>query len=186
MNKKVSLVRLFLIFAKIGAVTLGGGYVILPIIINEFCEKHKLIKEEKVLDYFALSQSLPGIIAANISMFIGYHLRGALGTLVAMFGVIFIPMISIIVLATFLHTLVNNSYVQKAFLGIGVAIIALITLTAREILQKSKRDWYFYLIIILALICLIGLKFSPIQTILACVIIGLVIKTATKFSKDNT
>ena len=83
--KKISLTKLFIIFVKIGAILLGGGYVILPILINEFVEKRKLISHDDLIDYFALSQSLPGIIAANISMFIGYKLRGIIGLLIAMY-----------------------------------------------------------------------------------------------------
>ena len=72
--KKISLIKLFLIFVKIGAILLGGGYVILPILRNEFIERRSLINDDDLMDYFALSQTLPGIIAANISMFIGYFL----------------------------------------------------------------------------------------------------------------
>ena len=68
---KISLLKLYLIFLKIGAILLGGGYVILPILMNEFVEKRNLVSKDELVDYFALSQSLPGIIAANISMFVG-------------------------------------------------------------------------------------------------------------------
>ena len=67
------LLKLFLIFVKIGAILLGGGYVILPILQNEFTDKHKIISQNDLVEYFALAQSLPGIVAANISMFIGYR-----------------------------------------------------------------------------------------------------------------
>ena len=87
----MSLFSLFLVFVKIGAILLGGGYVILPIMTSEFVDKRKLVSHDDIIDYFALAQSLPGIIAANMSMFIGYKLRGKLGTIVAMIGVTFIP-----------------------------------------------------------------------------------------------
>lgn len=73
--KKMSLFKLFLIFVKIGAILLGGGYVILPIMTSEFVDKRNLVSHDDLINYFALAQSLPGIIAANISMFIGYKLR---------------------------------------------------------------------------------------------------------------
>ncbi len=85
----MSLFKLFLIFVKIGAILLGGGYVILPIMTSEFVEKKNLITHDDMIDYFALSQSLPGIIAANISMFIGYKLRGKWGAITAMIGITF-------------------------------------------------------------------------------------------------
>ena len=136
----MSLFKLFLIFVKIGAILLGGGYVILPIMTNEFVEKRNLVTHDDMIDYFALSQSLPGIIAANISMFIGYKLRGKWGALAAMIGVTFVPFWCIVLLASVLGTLVNNSYVQGALWGVGVAVIALIMLTVRERWQNPKRN----------------------------------------------
>ena len=67
-TKHISLFKLFLLFTKVGAILLGGGYIILPILMNEFVEKRNLIKHDDLIDYFALSQSLPGIIAANVDI----------------------------------------------------------------------------------------------------------------------
>ena len=136
----MSLLKLFLIFVKIGAILLGGGYVILPIMLNEFSEKRNLVTSEDIIDYFALSQSLPGIIAANMSMFIGYKLRGKSGAMAAMIGVTFIPFWCIVLLASILGALINNSYVQGALWGVGIAVIALIMLTVREMWQKSDKN----------------------------------------------
>jgi len=111
---KISLLKLFLIFVKIGAILLGGGYIILPIIQSEFAEKRKLVTQDELVNYFALSQSLPGIIAANMTMFIGYKLRGKSGALIAMFGVIFVPFLCIILLASVLGRFVNT---YKDFCG---------------------------------------------------------------------
>lgn len=87
----MSLFKLFLIFVKIGAILLGGGYVILPIMTSEFVDKRNLVSHDDLINYFALAQSLPGIIAANISMFIGYKLKGKWGAVAAMIGVTFVP-----------------------------------------------------------------------------------------------
>ncbi|MBQ4114653.1 chromate transporter [bacterium] len=172
----MSLLKLFLIFTKIGAILLGGGYVILPILMNEFVEKRKLITNEELVDYFALSQSMPGIIAANISMFVGYKLKGKSGALIAMLGVVFVPFISIVFLASVLDKFVTNQYVQAAFWGVGIAVIALIVLTVREMWQKSEKNIFFYVVYILALLTLIVLKLSPIITILLFVILGVLYK----------
>lgn len=179
----MSLLKLFLIFVKIGAITLGGGYVILPIMTNEFVEKRNLITHDEMMDYFALSQSLPGIIAANISMFLGYKLRGKFGALAAMFGVTFVPFWCIVLLASVLGILVKNSYVQGALWGVGIAVIALIMLTVREMWQKSNKNWYFYLVFILALLGLLILKLSPIQTILIFTVLGVVYKRLAEARK---
>ena len=176
MQKKISLLNLFFIFVKVGAILLGGGYVILPILMNEFVEKRNLVEQDELVDYFALSQSLPGIIAANISMFVGYKLRGKLGALVAMFGVIFVPFFTIVLLASVLNTLTENSFVQGALWGVGVAVIALIILTVREMWQKSNRDNFFYFIYILALGALVFFELSPIRTILIFSLLAVIYK----------
>ena len=175
--KKISLLNLFLIFTKIGAILLGGGYVILPILMSEFVEKRELIKQDELVDYFALSQSLPGIIAANISMFVGYKLRGRLGAIIAMFGTIFVPFICIVLLASILNLLVDNKFVQGIFWGVGVAVVALIMLTIREVWQKSNRDFFFYIIFTLALVALVWLNFSPIKTIIIFTLLGVLYKS---------
>ena len=176
MSKKVSLIKLFLIFTKIGAILLGGGYVILPIMTSEFVDKRKLVEHDDVIDYFALAQSLPGIIAANMSMFIGYKLRGKWGAVIAMVGVTFVPFWCIVLLAAIISSLVNNSYVLGALWGVGISVIALIMLTVREMWQKSVRNGFFYTIFILTLATLLVFKLSPIQTILLFTFLGVAYK----------
>ena len=173
---KISLLKLYLIFVKIGAILLGGGYVILPILINELAEKRKLVEQEELVDYFAISQSLPGIIAANISMFVGYKLHGKLGAMITMFGIITAPFICIVLLASFLSTLTENPLIQNIFWGIEIAVIALILLTVRDVWQKSNKNFFFYTILTLALISLLYFKLSPIQTILLLTISGVIYK----------
>lgn len=172
----MSLFRLFLIFVKIGAILLGGGYVILPIMQNEFVDKRHVVEQDELIEYFALSQSLPGIIAANMTMLIGYKLKGVLGALSAMIGVIFVPFWSIVVLASILGKIINNTYIQGALWGVGVAVAALILLTTREIWQKSKRDLFFYTIFVLSFASLMFFKLSPITTIVIFSLLGILIK----------
>lgn len=177
---KLSLINLYFIFVKIGAILLGGGYVILPIVKSEFVDKRELITKEDLVDYFALSQSLPGIIAANISMFIGYKLRGKFGAITAMLGVITIPFICIVFLASILGRLAGNPYITGALWGVGVAVIALIMLTVREIWQNSKRGKFFYLIFLLSLTALLIFHLPPIQTIIIFSVLGVLIKLGGK------
>ena len=176
---KITLFKLFFIFVKIGSILLGGGYVILPILIDEFVEKRKLVNHDDLVNYFALSQSLPGIIAANISMFVGYKLRGTLGAILAMLGIVSVPFLCIVLLATLLGVLTENTFIQSALWGVGVAVVALIMLTVRELWQKSKRDLFFYIFFVLSLISLVFLKFSPIKTILIFTMLGVIYKFIT-------
>lgn len=172
----MSLFKLFLIFVKIGAILLGGGYVILPIMTGEFVDKRHLVTHDDMIDYFALSQSLPGIIAANISMFIGYKLHGKWGALAAMIGVTFVPFLSIVLLASILGALINNSYVQSILWGVGVAVIALIILTTRELWQKSNKTPYFYFMFIVTLTTILVFSLPPIKTILIFTVLGVFYK----------
>ena len=172
----MNLFKFFMIFVKIGAILLGGGYVILPIMNSEFAEKRHLLTKEEILDYFALSQSLPGIVAANMSIFLGYRFYGKKGALLGVLGVIFVPFWSIIVLASVLGTLTGNTIVQSAFWGIGIAVVALILLTIREIWQTSDRNLFFYIIFTGTLVALIYFKISPVQAILIFSFIGVLLK----------
>lgn len=162
----MSFTSLFLIFVKIGAILLGGGYVILPIMTSEFVDKRNLIDNDELISYFALAQSLPGIIAANMSMFIGYKLNGKWGAVIAMLGITFVPFWCIVLLASVLGALTDNGVVQGALWGVGVAVIALIILTVREMWQKSTRNAYFYTIFLLTLLSMVIFKLSPVQAIL--------------------
>ena len=182
-KEDMSLFELFLIFTKIGAILLGGGYVILPIMTNEFVDKRRLVSHDDIVDYFALAQSLPGIIAANMSMFIGYKLRGKWGAVTAMLGVTFMPFWCIVLLASIIGSLTENSYIQGALWGVGAAVIALIVLTVREMWQKSQRGIFFYTIFILTLLALLIFKLSPIQTILLFSLIGVGYKRIAEAKK---
>ena len=176
----MSLIKLFFIFVKIGAILLGGGYVILPILQHEFIEKRHIIEEDDLINFYALSQSMPGIVAANISMFIGYKLRGKYGALISLLGIIFTPYWSIVLLGSILGHLVNNTYIQGALWGIGIAVIALIILTVREMLQKSERNKFFYFILISSLVAMLTFKLSPINTIIIFSILGITVKTIAR------
>lgn len=172
----MSLVKLFFIFVKIGAILLGGGYVILPIMSEELTKKRSIITNDELLEYFALSQSLPGIIAANMSMFVGYKLKGTNGAIAAILGVTFAPFWIIVVLASFLNKMIFNPYVNSALWGVGVSVVALISLTAREMWQKSSKDKFFCFVFLSAFVAIMIFKLSPIQTIITFSFAGIVLK----------
>ena len=174
--KQITLINIYLIFLKIGAILLGGGYVILPILQSELCDKRDLISESELVDYYALSQSLPGIVAANISMFAGYKLKGKLGALTAMLGIVTVPILCIICLANIFAIFISNKYINGIFWGIGIAVIALIILTIREMWQKSNVNLFFYVIFAFSLISLLYFKLSPVCVILIYSIIGIILK----------
>ena len=110
------LIKLFLVFAKIGAVTFGGGYAMLPILQREISEKYNWASEEEILDYFAIGQCTPGVIAVNTATFVGYKQCGMLGGIFATLGVIFPSVVIITVLAAFISNIVADAgdFVKQA------------------------------------------------------------------------
>ena len=120
---------LFWTFCKIGALTFGGGYAMLPIIQREIVENKKWSTEKEILDYYAVGQCTPGVIAVNTATFIGYKLRGITGGIIATIGVVFPSLIIILTIASFLQNFADMAIVQSAFAGIRVAVVALIITT---------------------------------------------------------
>ena len=150
---------LFWTFCKIGALTFGGGYAMLPIIQREIVENKKWSTEKEILDYYAVGQCTPGVIAVNTATFIGFKIRGIIGGIVATIGVIFPSLIIILIIASFLQNFADMAIVQSAFAGIRVAVVALIITTVIKLLKSSVKD---YLGIIIAIITFIISNFLKI------------------------
>ena len=120
------IINLFLAFAKIGAVTFGGGYAMLPILQRDIVKKHGWATDEELMDYFAIGQCTPGIIAVNTATFIGYKQKGVLGGIFATLGVIFPSIVIISVIAAFITNYADLPVVRYAFNGIRVCVCILI------------------------------------------------------------
>ena len=118
--------ELFCVFFKIGAVTFGGGLAMLPIIEKELVVKRDWISKEKLLDYFAIGQVTPGIIAVNVATFLGYSRAGVFGACLATLGVVTPSIIIISIIAKFLAGFSDIIYVKKALAGINVVVSALL------------------------------------------------------------
>ena len=116
----------FSIFFKIGAFTIGGGYAMVPLIEDEIVTKRRWIAKEDFIDLLAIAQSAPGILAVNISIFIGYRLRGIRGSIVTALGTILPSFLIILAIALFFHNFKDNVYVERIFKGIRPAVVALI------------------------------------------------------------
>ncbi|CDF57306.1 chromate transporter [Thermobrachium celere] len=169
------LFELFMSFAKIGAFTLGGGYAMVPLIQEEVVEKKKWIDREEFLDILAVSQSTPGALAINMSVYIGYRLRGVLGSIFAALGCVLPSFLSIIFIAAFLTNFLDYKYVKKFFQGAGPAVAALILYSAAKIGKTKKFKWYYYIITILTVI-LMFFKVDPIIIILSSAVLGIFIR----------
>ena len=136
--------ELFIIFFKIGCFTFGGGIAMLPLIRHEAVEKKKWVDENEITDIFALAQSLPGVIALNSSIFIGYRVNGFAGAIAASLGTILPAFLSIIVVVTVLVHVRENPVVEKVFGGIRAASAALILAAAVKMGRSAVQgttDW---------------------------------------------
>ncbi|MDR0973890.1 MAG: chromate transporter [Prevotellaceae bacterium] len=118
--------QLFTTFSRIGAFTLGGGYAMIPLIETEVVQKRHWIAEKDFLDLLAVAQSAPGVFAVNISIFIGYRLKGFRGSVVTTLGTVLPSFLIIILLAMFFRTYQDNPYIARIFKGIRPAVVALI------------------------------------------------------------
>ena len=131
---------LFLTFAKVGVMTFGGGYAMLPILQREVVEAKGWATDEELMDYFALGQCTPGIIAVNVATFIGQKLNGILGGIVATLGVAFPSVVIISLLAGIIETFSHIAWVQHAFGGIRICVCILILNAVVKLLQKAIID----------------------------------------------
>ncbi|MFQ6861910.1 MAG: chromate transporter [Beduini sp.] len=129
--------QLYLIFARIGSITFGGGYAMLPILQRELVENRQWVSDEELMDYFAIGQCTPGIIALNVSTFIGNKRKGILGGIIATLGFITIPIILIIIIALFLNNFSEYAVVKNAFAGIRVCVCVLILNAVERLWKKS-------------------------------------------------
>ena len=168
-KNKVSLWQIFAVFAKIGAFTIGGGYAMIPIIQDEM-SRRGWISDEELPDIVALSQSAPGVLAVNISIFAGYRLRGVKGSIAATLGSITPSFFIILAIAMLFTAFKDNPWVIKAFKGIRPVVISLIAVPMINMARKCCKSWWAWLLAALALVLVAFLNVSPIYIIL-CVII---------------
>ena len=134
------LIQLFLTFAKIGAVIFGGGYAMLPILQREVVDSKHWVRDEELMDYYAIGQCTPGVIAVNVSTFVGNKLAGISGGIAATLGVITPSIIIITIISFFLNSFEHNVYVMHAFVGIRACVVVLILDTVIRMIRKSVKD----------------------------------------------
>lgn len=137
------LLQLFVTFLKIGAFTFGGGWAMISIIEKEIVDKHHWLEKEEFLDLLAVAQSLPGILAVNISVAVGDKLRGAKGSICAALGTILPSFTIILAIAIFLtpDIIKNNTVVSAIFKGIRPAVVALIVAPVISSAKAAKISW---------------------------------------------
>ena len=176
MNYIKELWRLYTAFFKIGLFTFGGGYAMLPMIEKEVVEKNKWATLEEVMDYFAIGQCTPGVIAVNTATFIGHKNRGILGGIVATLGVVTPSVIIISLIATVLNSVYQNAIVKSAFKGIGIAVCAILVQAVLKIGKSGIVDKFTALVAVIAFLLSMFLNISTIVIIVVAGVAGIFYK----------
>ncbi len=170
---KVSLLKILLVFLKIGAFTIGGGYVMLPIIKQELVERNHWLEKEDFYNTLALIQGLPGPVALNCSLLVAKKIRGVIGGVMASLGIITPSILIIVVIAAYLFPLIQEHYyIQAAFYGIRPAVTALIAAAAFNIGKDLIRTKFTFIILPILLIAGLFFTIHPIILIVASGLTG--------------
>ena len=173
--------ELFTTFFKVGTFTIGGGYAMIPLIQREVVERRRWLSDTEMLDVIALSQTMPGILAANIAALVGQRLRGTRGALVAVAGNILMPIVFILLIALFFRQFKDNPTVEAIFMGIRPAVVALI---AAPVFTLWKGLWRsagrckgvqivpYVIIPVISCLLIWLLGVSPVLVVLAAILLG--------------
>ena len=173
-----TLLQLFLIFARVGGFTFGGGYAMLPMLQKELVENKGWTTNEELIDYYAIGQCTPGIIAVNVATFVGYKTKGILGGIFATIGMITPSLIIVGIIAAFISGFQDYEVVQWAFSGIRAAVVALILSAMWKIAKKSIVDIFAFIIFLAVAILSYFTDLSPVIFVIAAGVCGLVINSA--------
>lgn len=164
------LFELYAAFFRIGGLTFGGGLTMLPMLKHELVEKKNWVSEDEILDYYAVGQCTPGIIAVNVATFVGYKRRGIPGAIFSTLGMVSPSLIIVSILAMFLEQFMSNEIVAHAIAGIKVVVCALMLKTVATMAKKTVTD------VLTGAICVVAFlaaMFTPINTVLIVVISGI-------------
>ena len=171
------LLYLYWCFFKIGSVTFGGGYAMLPILQRDLCDKRAWLTYDDITDYYALGQSLPGIIAVNTAVFVGYNRRRILGGIYAALGMVTPSLIIITVIAAFIQRFAEYEVVVNALNGINVAVCALIINAMIKMIKTGIVDILTVAICIAAFFATVMGGISPILIVAVSAMLGVLLKS---------
>ena len=168
------LMNLFWSFCRIGGLTFGGGYAMLPMLQKEVVETHKWATEQELLDYYAVGQATPGVIAVNTATFIGYKEKGILGAIFATSGVVFPSLAIIMSIAGFIDSFSDLNIVPHAFSGIRVAVGVLILNALVNLVKGSVKDILGIILFVATFIISIFFNISVVYIVIASALIGII------------
>lgn len=182
MNKYL---EIYLDFLKIGSFTIGGGYVMVPIMEELAVKQKKWCTEDEVLEYITIAQSLPGMFGANVATNVGYKVGGGLGSFAAVSGMVTPSLVIITLFASVYDTLMQYQFAQNAFRGIQCAVLALILLTGVNLYKKSVKHRAQAILLIIVMGLTVFLDFNPFYLILSGLGIGVIVALTNKKAEDT-
>lgn len=182
---KVSLFDIFWLFAKTGCCMFGGGVVILPLLEKTAVEDKGWLTNDELVEFYAISQLIPGINAPDVSMFIGYKIRGKSGALAAGLGVIFFPSILIVSFAAVLSIVSQISFVKSALWGIEIGTIVVLSIALRSMWTRSIVDRFslFFFLLVFGLTAFTNV--SPVIIVFIALLVGVIRGIAYKQLEDS-
>ena len=173
----MEILQLFLTFAKIGSMMFGGGIAMLPLLQRELVDNKKWVTEEEILDYYAIGQCTPGIIAVNTATFVGRKRKGIAGGIAATLGVVFPSLVIITIIAAFLSNFAELKAVKDAFAAIRVCVCALILNSVIKLGKKTIVDAPTAVIFVRGVGGTLRLNVAPIIVVVASALCGIGIKS---------
>lgn len=180
------LLDLFCAFFRIGLFTFGGGYAMLPLLQREIVEKKKWATEEEMLDYFAVGQCTPGVIAVNTATFVGFKEKKLSGAIFATLGIVSPSLVIITVIAALLSNFAHIAAVQNAFAGIRVAVCVLILNSIVKLWKKSVVDKLTFAVFLAVFLGSVLLSHvSPVVFIVAAAVLGIVVRVWLRTGKEG-
>jgi len=170
-----TLLQLFAAFARVGVMTFGGGYAMIPILEREIVDRHGWATSEELMDYYAVGQCTPGVIAVNTATFVGYSVAGVPGGIMATLGVVFPSVVIITVIAGILTNFADLPAVRSAFAAIRVCVCVLIFNAVMKLWKKAVPDKATLVLFLLVFLLSVFLDLSPIVFVVLCAAAGIVL-----------
>ncbi len=170
-----TLLQLFAAFARVGVMTFGGGYAMIPILEREIVDRHGWATSEELMDYYAVGQCTPGVIAVNTATFVGYSVAGVPGGIMATLGVVFPSVVIITVIAGILTNFADLPSVKSAFAAIRVCVCVLIFNAVMKLWKKAVPDKATLVLFLLVFLLSVFLDLSPIVFVVLCAVAGIVL-----------
>ena len=185
-KKLKDLFTIYFAFFKVGAFTFGGGLAMMPMLQKELIEKKQWLTEEELIDYYAVGQSTPGIIAVKVATFVGYKRSGILGGIFGTLGIISPSLIIIMILANLINSISDYPIVQKALTGINVAVAALLTSVIINFAKKTIKNVWNAIFMLISFLLIFALKVPSFIVILFGLATGIILTFIHKKKETKT